>query len=237
MEPQNQTQSASTFQPAVVEPSVSNNKKILELVAAMAIFALIAGILFYIARQAMNSSSNSNTNQAEQAAYPTTIQSEPSTAMAPQAVMEGDNVVRNNKGVLTVSTKDGKTSYKIGEPITLVFKATAQSEILGYDVVLQMPMTAKVISKNPLSPNFQYFQTIDKKNLLYATGTKKLSVKTPVMLNDSSLFELTLQSSTSGTFAFMPTFTKIGATTDSNVIDTNSQDVLGQTAGITVTVN
>lgn len=244
MEPQNQPQpvvQAPVMQPSVSGPVESNNKKILELIAVMTVLALVAGILFFVARRAMNSSSNSNTTTAQQETYPSPtggeMQTVPTTAMAPQAVVEGDNAVRTNKGVLTVSTKDGRTNYTVGEPITLVFKATAQSEIFGYDVVLPLPMNVQVVSKTPISTDFQYFQTVDKKNLLYGTGTKKLSVKTPVMLSDTPLFELTIQSSTAGRFAFMPTFTKIGATTDSNLIDNNSHDVLGQTAGITVTVN
>lgn len=214
-----------------MEPQ-SNSKKPLELMFASAIFLLVVLVLIFVAKRIWTSTSYSEivptqTNEAgESANSGKTAATQPS----PQApTTHGD-------GAISVETKDGKVTYAVGELIALVVKAKATEAIVGYDVVLPMDghMVA-LVSKRSVSPDFQFIGTLNK-TTLSVTGSKKLSVKVPIYLKDTPLFELVLKPVAKGTITLKPVYIKPGQTDDSNLINGDADDVLQETVGLTVIV-
>lgn len=214
-----------------MEPQ-SDSKKPLELVAAVVILLLIALVLVVVMKNVLMPTPTTQTpsfyNQTSVSVPSVTTQTQQFTATIPAK--------STGAGSISVVTKDGKTTYAIGEPITLIVKAKATEAIVGYDVVL--PLDGKVValtSKKGISSDFQFFGNLDK-TTLSVTGTKKLSIKTPIFLNDTPLFEFVLRPVTKGTIMLKPVFVKPGQTNDSNLINGDADDVLQEIIGITITV-
>lgn len=199
-----------------MEPQ-QNSKKTLELIAILAIFVLLVFILIFVAKRALY----------------------PNAPAGGQTVVPANNTVQTtttNDSTIVVKTKDGKSTYAIGEPVTLVFSASATDSIVGYDVSLPIDTNLVTIdSKMGIAPEFQFIPTVEK-NMILVTGSKNLTVKTPVYLKNTPLFELVVTPKARGTITFNPMFIQFGKTNDSNLINSNTKDVLQQTVGTTIEV-
>ncbi len=206
-------------------------KKNLEFIAVLAIFVLVVFVLLFIAKRAVNP--NTPTAPTQPDISPSAVLVSPSTAVVMQDITKKKV---NGTGTIMIETKDGKTTYKVGESITLVIKATSVDAIVGYDVVLPVDQKGMaLLAKKEINPDFQFLATLSKSNLSI-TGSKKLSVKTPTYLKDSPLFELVIKLVKKGTLIFKPVFIAPGKTSDSNLINSNTDDVLQDTTSLTITV-
>lgn len=155
-------------------------------------------------------------------------------------------VVPVRKGSLTLSVKNVKVSYKVGEVITVIVSADSDGRsISGYDAVLSYDSSKVTFSKvKNLRDDFQTFVKKGVVSPVTLTGVKKLDASEVSVFSGTPLAEVSfivktgafidtssIHPSAEFNLGFIP-----GSTQDSNLIDEISEDVLGKVAGVTMTI-
>ncbi|MDH7476326.1 MAG: cohesin domain-containing protein [Microgenomates group bacterium] len=142
--------------------------------------------------------------------------------------------VIQEKGVLSLKSKTGKTNFSVGQTITLVVNAYSDNKpITGYDAVIKTDDNLlKYLGQKSLNPNFQLFTSV-KPNQIYLTGVKKLNTNEEIVFDNTDIAELTFKVLKSGTINLGLDFVP-GSKKDSNLIDNQSADQLGKVEGITL---
>lgn len=146
-------------------------------------------------------------------------------------------------GVIKLIPKDGKTSYKAGDTVTLRLIAhSAGDTVTGYDAVVQYDREKmRFVKAVSVNDDFQLFADKNEPSApLIITGVKKLASTTPVVFSDTVVAEFTFivakgagEESEFVTFNldFIP-----GGTKDSNLINEKTQDILGRVEGVVIQV-
>lgn len=150
------------------------------------------------------------------------------------------------KGVLTLSLKNQKVSYQIGDIITVVVSADSDNKsISGYDAVLSYDSSKVTFSKvKNVRDDFQTFVKKGVVSPVTLTGVKKLDASEVSVFSGTPLAEVSfivktgalidtssIHPSAEFNLGFIP-----GSTQDSNLIDEISEDVLGKVAGVAITI-
>lgn len=125
--------------------------------------------------------------------------------------------------------------FKVNTPVTLTVYGTATKPIVGFDAVISFnEKAAEYNSASSINDNFQVWPK-EELGKVYITAGKKLSVTGAVEIKDSPLLSVVFTPLQTGEVEFNLDFTK-GDTTDSSLIDTETQDILEQVSGIKINV-
>ncbi|HLC94731.1 MAG TPA: cohesin domain-containing protein [Patescibacteria group bacterium] len=150
-------------------------------------------------------------------------------------------------GVIKLIPKDGKTSYRAGDTVTLRFIAhSAGDTVTGYDAVVRYDTDKmRFVKAASVNDDFQLFADKNQPSApLFITGVKKLASTTPVVFSDTVIAELTFTvvkgagagaGEGSGFVTFNLDFIP-GGTKDSNLINEKTQDILGRVEGVVIQV-
>lgn len=203
-----------------MDNEINQNKSLIYIVPAI-IIVLLVGVIFFINRQSRLQIEKGGANdQGELTLQP--------TEMVSQSV---------EKGTLTLSVKEPKTFFSVGDIITLTVTANSDEKpITGYDIVI--PFDSSTISykgSTSLKTEYRIFGNT-KEGKTYITGIKQLSVKEPIVFANTQIAELTFTLLKPGTIMLTPEFIAEGNTTDSNLITDTSAEILGQAKGVSVVV-
>ncbi len=126
-----------------------------------------------------------------------------------------------------------KTSYTLAEKIPVSIKASSsESLVTGFDAVIEYDPAFLAISKRnppPLSDFLYYGQNTD--NLIQVSAVRKPDQNTIQSFNDNELFSLEFAPLKAGKTTLKIVYLP-NSTSDSNIIDSNSNDVLGLVRGL-----
>jgi len=144
-------------------------------------------------------------------------------------------------GLLGLSQKNGEKAVSRGVPVTFFLYADSKGQdITGYDAVLQYDTTKLEFKEvKSLIEGVDLYETNDEVSTassdLVITGVKGLAYDGSLVFNNTALAEVTFTPLVSGetiiSFMYEP-----GSSSDSNLIDSKSQDILSDVMGIQVTV-
>lgn len=131
-----------------------------------------------------------------------------------------------------------KLKYSQSEKIIITAVADSQNKfITGFDVLIKfdpefLSLTDK---KSPALPNFDYFGS-NENGLLQTSAVQKTSITAPQVFKNQKLFEFEFTAKKSGktqiNIVYMP-----NSTSDSNLINNNSQDILNNAKGVEITID
>ena len=126
-------------------------------------------------------------------------------------------------------------NYQVNQPLTMTVVGSSSKPVVGFDAVISFDDQAvKYDSATSLNDNFQVFPT-KQTGKLYVTAGKKLSVAGAVDLKDTPLLSITFTPLQQGNYEFNLNY-KAGDTTDSSLIDDQSNDILEQVSGVKISV-
>lgn len=202
-------------------PQKSTNKLIYFIPAIIIVFALV----FVLVNKQRNTTPGSTLPENNQLQNPS----------AGQGVQPTTSVI-NEKGTFTLSSKEQKTSYSVGETITIVVTADSNNKpITGYDVVLPYEESVLTYKGNSsLDARYQVFGNVKNGNV-YITGVKKLSINEPVVFIATPLVEIHFLTEKAGSVTFAPSIVP-QSKSDSNLIDDQNKEVLGKAVPLTIEI-
>ncbi len=205
-----------------MEPTQGNQTLKFFLLAATGIL-IVAGVYVYsVSRQTATTQKAATTEQVE--TVPTVVET---------STMEGKQM-QTGDGSMLLQVKDNQTVV-VGDSVTVSVLASTVDPIVGFDVVLNFdPQRLSYLGVQNQIEAFLLVPTSERGQVI-VTGTKKLLIKEAQTVNNVSLVQVTFKAVSAGQAPFSLAFTK-GATNDSNLINTQSKDVLGKVAGATVTI-
>ncbi len=143
-------------------------------------------------------------------------------------------------GTFGMVTKDGKTAYRKGDTMTVVVAADSKGDkITGYDAVLRYdPLLMTLDKVTSLVEGMDLYQTETPseeqgRTDLVVTGIQSVGQQDPFIFSNTALVEVSFvikQASAAGVqLVFEP-----GQTTDSNLMNTQTQDILSSVGNITI---
>jgi hypothetical protein len=148
----------------------------------------------------------------------------------------GNQSAAQNRTSLILTTP--KIKYSQSEKIIITAVADSQNQfITGFDVLINfdpefLSLTDK---KSPALPNFDYFGS-NQNGLLQTSAVQKTSIKQPQVFKNQKLFEFEFTAKKSGKtqigIVYMP-----NSTSDSNLINNDSQDILNNVKGVEITID
>jgi hypothetical protein len=204
-----------------MDNEVNQNKPMVYIIPVV-IIVLLAGVIIFINRQSRLQTEKEGVNTQEELKLQPTTESVVKTA---------------EKGTLTLSVKEPKTFFSVGDTVTLVVTANSDGKpITGYDVVI--PFDSTIVSykgSTSLKTEYQIFGNA-KNGKAYITGIKQLSVTEPIVFTTIPITEITFSLIKSGTITFTPEFSASSNKTDSNLITDTTAEVLGSTKGVRIVV-
>lgn len=131
-----------------------------------------------------------------------------------------------------------KTSYTLAEKIPVGVKASSsESLVTGFDVVIKYDPAFLTLSKRnspPLTDFLYYGQNTD--NLIQVSAVRKPNQNTLQTFNNSELFGFEFTPVKAGKTTLRIVYLP-NSTSDSNILDNNSNDVLGSARGLELTIN
>lgn len=130
-------------------------------------------------------------------------------------------------GTLSLSVKDGSSEAVVGEEVAIVVSAdSAGDPITAYDIVMILPDTEfEYILTQSLNVDYDIYSAFQD-GLLRITGVKDLQVTDEVAFDDLGLVEVKVVPLQAGTFN-VKLLAEPGGTDDSNLVNTQTQDILG----------
>ena len=143
-------------------------------------------------------------------------------------------------GTMDVAQKTQKATFKRGETVSFIISADSKGDtITGYDAVLRYDPQLLTFSKaTSLVEGMDLFQTdepseVSGKSELVVTAIQSISQKDPFIFSRTPLAEVSFVVKKAGTVPVEMVFAP-GHTTDSNLMNTQTQDILSSVAGITI---
>jgi len=203
-----------------MDPEVNQNKPLIYIIPVI-IIVLLIGVVFFINRQSRLQIENRGTNELGE------LQFQPTEAMNQSS----------EKGTLTLSVKEPKTFFSVGDTVTLIVTADSDEKpITGYDVVIPFDsMVASYNDSTSLKTEYRIFGNA-KDGKAYITGIKQLSVQEPIVFANTQIVEIVFTLLKQGTITFAPEFFAAGDKTDSNLITDTTAEALNGTKGVSVVV-
>lgn len=145
-------------------------------------------------------------------------------------------------GILGMQVKTAKTAYVKGDVVVLTVSADSKGDqITGYDAVLRYdPTLLKVDKVASLVEGIDMYQTdtaadVPGLNDLVVTGIQSISQEDPFTFTNSPIAEVTFVVLKAGSanvdMVFIPNHTA-----DSNLMNTQTQDILSEVQGITLQI-
>jgi len=195
-----------------MEETHSSYKKILGM-TILAIIGVVIVALLMLSR-----------TQKEQLAVEVTGQQVDNTQSAPLIA-----------GAASLTLLSTSPQASLGDEIKLTLTGNTLEAIVGYDGVITFdPTVVSYVSTTSTNDNFQIVATPERGKVII-TGTKKLAGATTTMLEQASLATATFKVVGNGQAVFGLEYAS-GKTNDSNIINTQSKDILESATGTTVTV-
>lgn len=151
------------------------------------------------------------------------------------AVVPGDssNTTSMQANMLALSVSPAKVSMQ--DNITVAVSGNTSASVVGYDAVVTFdPRLISYVSSSSVLDSFQVVATAETGKVIL-TGSKKLSESKDVAFANTELATLVFKAKSKGSADFGLEYVS-GATNESNIMDTNSKDVLSTVAGATVTI-
>jgi hypothetical protein len=146
-------------------------------------------------------------------------------------------------GVMNMNVKSAKEAYKKGDLVTLTVSADSKNDhIAGYDVVLRYdPTLLKVDKVTSLVEGMDLYQASTPAEVpglqdLVVTGIQSISQKDPYVFANTPIAEVTFSVLKVGTANVDIVFTP-NHTADSNLMNTQTQDILSNVEGLTLQIN
>lgn len=212
------TTNPSMFQPVQTPPSNSSNfinwlkthKKIVATLAA--IFFLLVALGYFTSKAIQNFLNRNN----------------------PQDTSINQSQTLTTSSMLITSPK---SSYSLSEKIPVTIKASSGISIVtGFDTVIEYDPAFLTISKRnpPPLPDFLYYGQ-NSNSLIRVTAVRKPDQNTLPSFNNTTLFDIEFTPVKSGKTTLKIIYLP-NSTSDSNIIDNNSNDVLGTARGLELTI-
>lgn len=152
------------------------------------------------------------------------------------ATSEQSTQQTNFQGSLSLVIQNAKPSYTVGDTVEVqVIANSGESEIVGYDADLMVGTGAQFVSATSLLSDFDV-RTTNKNDTVIVTGFKKLSASGGSVLVGTPVASVTFKLNRAGSIAITPQLIP-GQKTESNLIDTNNENVLTSAEGVEITVN
>ncbi|KXK11179.1 MAG: Cohesin domain protein [Microgenomates bacterium OLB23] len=146
-------------------------------------------------------------------------------------------------GVFGMAVKGAKQSYRKGDIVTMTVTADSKGDkITGYDAVLRYdPSVLKVHNVLSLVEGMDIYQTdipaeATGYNDLVVTGIQSISQPEPYVFAQSPLVEVSFSVLKAGNASVELVFSP-NHTTDSNLMNTQTQDILSSVQGVTLQAN
>jgi hypothetical protein len=138
--------------------------------------------------------------------------------------------------MLSLVLKNKKKSYKVNEEIVFYILAdTGGQTIRGYDAVFKYdPQLVSFVSVKNLFSSFDYQQRM-RGEWFMISGVQKLQSTASVVLKNTNLIELHFKVIQPGV-AYFPLSFVDGRLSDSNLIDTKSNDILTDVSGLGILI-
>lgn len=145
-------------------------------------------------------------------------------------------------GTMATTPKGSKTMYRKGDVVTMLISADSKGDrITGYDAVLRYDPTMLQFDKvASLVEGLDLYQTevaseVQGKTDLVVTGIQSISQKEPFLFNNTPLVEVTFMVKKKGTALIDMVFAP-GHTTESNLMNAQTQDILSSAQGTTLDI-
>lgn len=146
-------------------------------------------------------------------------------------------------GVLSMTDKTAKPSYRKGDLVTITITADSKGDrITGYDAVLRYdPTLLKLDKVTSLAEGMDLYQTSTPSEIaglqdLVVTGIQSISQEEPYLFAQTPIAEVTFSLLKSGTASIDMVFSP-NHTTDSNLMNTQTQDILSNVQGMSLQIN
>lgn len=157
--------------------STTHSVKVSRILMLIAVFAVLGVALFFIGKKVFNTVSTSGSTQTQ-------VVIEPSVSPTPVVMREA---------VMKLSRVDSNVA-KIGVPFIVSVNANSkESDIIGYDVVLQYdPTVLEFVSTNSMVSDFQIFNRVGI-DTISVTGTKAVQAKQKTVFNGTGIVSFTFK--------------------------------------------
>lgn len=146
-------------------------------------------------------------------------------------------------GVMSMAATTPKPSYRRGDLVTITVTADSKGDhITGYDAVLRYdPTLVKVDKVTSLVEGMDLYQTSTPSEVaelqdLVVTGIQSISQEEPYVFSQTPIAEVTFSMIKAGTASIDMVFTP-NHTADSNLMNTQTQDILSNVQGMTLQIN
>ncbi|MBI4974032.1 hypothetical protein HZC27_05480 [Candidatus Roizmanbacteria bacterium] len=145
-------------------------------------------------------------------------------------------VKHKDNGMIKISTKDNKRSYKVGDTVELIVTASSDKQpVIGYDVMLTYDGTKLQFKESEsLDSSFNMF-TFTKKGKVSLTGVKRVKPAVSTVMTDNPIGKLSLKATSIGPIKVSVDFTA-DSLKDSNLMNGKNKDVLGGVEGVELVV-
>lgn len=137
-----------------------------------------------------------------------------------------------NQNTASMQIQTPKDAFSLNEKVLIKVLASSQSQpIRAFDVLIEFDpeffsLTAK---KSPTKPEFQYYGS-NTGSLLQVTAVQKPDITADQVFDNSALFEFEFTPKKAGKTTFKIIYAP-NATNESNLINKESEDILGNAAG------
>lgn len=147
----------------------------------------------------------------------------------------GNTVFVKQKGYFELLSE--KTEYKLGEKITIkVIADSNKKTVSGYDLIINYDSKkVKYITNRSLEKTFQNIVRSDKDKLVIMGYKPPTEIKKNIVFEKSAILELDFASIKNDKSSFTIDM-KNGATNESNIVDEQSVDLLGEVKNISITI-
>jgi len=145
-------------------------------------------------------------------------------------------VKQKDNGMIKISTKDNKRSYKVGDTVELIVTASSDKQpVIGYDVMLTYDETKLQFKESEsLDSSFNMF-TFTKKGKVSLTGVKRVKPAVSTVMSENPIGKLNFKATSTGPVAVTIDFIS-NSLKDSNLVNGKNEDVLGGVEGVDLTI-